>query len=80
MKTSILSDKSFDFAIRIVALYKYLNEEKKEYILSKQLLRTGTAIGALISTGKYAEDKLDFIHKYGVAQKECSETEYWIKL
>ncbi|VBB44593.1 conserved hypothetical protein [uncultured Paludibacter sp.] len=80
MKTSVLSDKSFDFAIKVVKVCKYLNEEKKENILSKQLLRSGTAIGALISEGRYAESKLDFIHKYGIAQKECCETEYWIKL
>lgn len=80
MKTSVLNDKSFVFAIRIVNLYKYLFESKNEKVLSKQLLRSGTAIGALISEGKYAESKLDFIHKYGIAQKECSETEYWIKL
>ncbi len=75
MGNSILYDKSLDFGIRIVRLYKYLSENKKEKILSKQLLRSGTAIGALVSEGKYAESKLDFIHKYAIAQKECSETE-----
>ena len=80
MKESILTEKSFDFAIRIINLYKYLSENKKEFVLSKQLLRSGTAIGALQSEGCYAESKPDFIHKYGIAQKECNETIYWLKL
>jgi len=80
MKESILAEKSFDFSIRIVNFYKYLTDTKKEYVLSKQLLRSGTAIGALQSEGSYAESKVDFIHKYGIAQKECNETIYWLKL
>jgi len=80
MKESILTDKSFNFAIRIVNLYKYLSETKKETVLSKQLLRSGTAIGALQSEGSSAESKADFIHKYGIAQKECNETIYWLRL
>lgn len=80
MKTSVLYDKSLNFAIRIVNLYQYLVDVKEEKIMSKQLLRSGTAIGALISEGKYAESKLDFVHKYEIAQKECSETDYWITL
>ena len=80
MKESILTEKSFNFAIRIVNLYKYLIENKKEYVLSKQLLRSGTAIGALQSEGRFAESKVDFIHKYGIAQKECNESIYWLKL
>jgi four helix bundle protein len=80
MKESILAEKSFDFAIRIINLYKYLSENKKEFVLSKQLLRSGTAIGALQSEGHFAESKADFIHKYGIAQKECNETIYWLKL
>lgn len=55
-------------------------ENKKEYVLSKQLLRSGTAIGALQSEGSFAESKADFIHKYGIAQKECNESMYWLKL
>ena len=77
---SILTEKSFNFAIRIVNLYKYLSEKKKEYVLSKQLLRSGTAIGALQSEGCFAESKVDFIHKFGIAQKECNESIYWLKL
>jgi len=80
MKESILTDKSFNFAIRIVKLYKYLSDNKNEYVLSKQLLRSGTAIGALLSEGNFAESKADFIHKYGIAQKECNESVYWLKL
>jgi len=64
MKESILNEKSMNFAIRIVNLYKYLSENKKEYVLSNQLLRSGTAIGALLSEGTFAESKADFIHKY----------------
>ena len=80
MKESILAEKSFDFAIRIINLYKYLTENKKEFVMSKELLRSGTAIGALQSEGSYAKSKADFIHKYGIAQKECNETIYWLKL
>ena len=80
MKESILTEKSFNFAIRIVNSYKYLSDNKKEYVLSKQLLRSGTAIGALLSEGCFAESKVDFIHKYGIAQKECNESIYWLKL
>ena len=80
MKESILTEKSFNFAIRVVNLYKYLLENKKEYVLSKQLLRSGTAIGALQSEGSFAESKVDFIHKFGIAQKECNESIYWLKL
>ena len=80
MKESILSEKSFNFAIRIINLYKYWVETKKEFVLSKQLLRSGTAIGALQSEACFAESKADFIHKYGIVQKECNESIYWLKL
>ena len=80
MKESILSEKSFNFAVRIVKVYRYLCTQKNEYVLSKQLERSGTAIGALLSEGVFAESKVDFVHKYGIAQKECNETIYWIKL
>jgi len=75
-----LQDKSFSFAVRIIKLYKYLTETKKEFILSKQLLRSGTAPGALIREAQNAESKLDFIHKLAIAQKECDETIYWLEL
>ena len=80
MAESILSEKSFNFAIRIVNFYNYLRFEKNENVLSMQLLRSGTAIGALVSEGCFAESKVDFIHKYGIAQKECNESIYWLKL
>jgi four helix bundle protein len=70
-KENMLLVKSFSFAIRIVKLYQYLVAEKKEYVLSKQLLRSGTAVGALIREAQNAESKADFIHKLGIAQKEC---------
>jgi four helix bundle protein len=76
----IIKDKSFRFAVRNVNLYKYLTETKKEFVLSKQLLRSGTAIGALQREAIHAESKADFIHKYAIAQKECYETQYWLEL
>jgi four helix bundle protein len=80
MKENIIKEKSFGFALRIVKLYKYLCHEKKEFVLSKQLLRSGTAIGALVRESEYAESKADFIHKMAIAQKEANESEYWIEL
>ncbi len=71
-----MKEKSTRFAIRIINLYKYLRDCKKETILSKQLLRSGTSIGANIREAVYAESHLDFIHKYSISLKECSETEY----
>ena len=79
-RKSIIKDKSFAFAVRIVRLYKHLCENKKEYVLSKQLLRSGTAVGALVREAQNAESKADFIHKLGIAQKECDETIYWFQL
>ena len=80
MKENLLKEKSTKFAIRIINLYKYLRDCKKETILSKQILRSGTSIGANIREAIYAESHLDFIHKYSISQKECSETEYWLYL
>lgn len=80
MKGSLLRKKSYAFAIRVVRMYKYLTENVKEYVLSKQLLRSGTAIGALISEAEYAESRADFIHKYKISLKETNETKYWITL
>ncbi|HTB31330.1 MAG TPA: four helix bundle protein [Bacteroidia bacterium] len=77
---SPLKVKSFQFAVRITRLYKYLTETKKEYVLSKQLLRSGTAVGALVREAQNAESKLDFVHKMGMAQKECDESLYWLEL
>ena len=72
--------KSKRFAVRIVNLYKYLNEEQKEYILSKQLLRCGTSIGANLAEAECAISRKDFLAKVYIALKECSETKYWIEL
>jgi len=80
MNPNVLKEKSFAFAIRIVNLYKYLSDNKKEFILSKQVLRSGTAIGALYCEAEHAESKQDFIHKLSIAQKECNETIYWLDL
>ncbi len=77
---NIVKEKSLDFAIRIVNLYKYLTDSKKEFIMSKQLLRSGTAIGALVGESEHAESKADFIHKLSVALKEANETDYWLEL
>lgn len=80
MNSNVIQDKSLAFAIRIVNIYKYLTNEKKEYVLSKQILRSGTAIGALVREAQQAESKADFIHKLSIALKEANETEYWILL
>jgi four helix bundle protein len=72
--------KSFEFAVRIVKLYKYLVKEHKEYVLSKQLLRSGTSIGANINEAQAAQSKADFIAKMSIASKESRETQYWINL
>ena len=80
MKDNVIRTKSFAFALRIVKLYQFLQFEKKEFILSKQLLRCGTAIGAMVREAEQAESKSDFIHKLAIAQKEANETEYWIEL
>ena len=75
-----VQNKSFQFAVRIVKLCKYLREEKKEYILTKQLLRSGTSIGANIVEAQQAQSKSDFVHKLSIALKEAAETTYWLKL
>lgn len=80
MKPNLIKQKSFDFAIEIVKLSKHLAENKKEYIVSKQLLRSGTAIGALVRESEHAESKADFIHKLSISLKEANETEYWLLL
>ena len=76
---NIVKDKSFDFALRIIELYKVL-KENKEYILSKQLLRSGTSIGANVSESEAAQTKKDFIAKVSISSKEARETLYWLQL
>ena len=80
IKGSIIRQKTFDFAIRIVKLYKYITTEKKEYVLSKQLLRSGTSIGANVNEALYGQSKKDFISKLHISLKEASETQYWLEL
>jgi len=79
MKKNVLIDRSFAFAVRIVKLYQHLLD-KKEFVLSKQMLRSGTSIGANIREAQNAESKNDFIHKLAISQKECEETMYWLEL
>jgi four helix bundle protein len=79
-RDSITLAKSKDFAIRIVRLYQYLCEEKREYVLSKQLLRSGTSIGANLSESIYGISYKDFLSKVYISLKECAETKYWIEL
>ncbi len=80
MKESIVNEKSYKFALRIIKLYKYLIDVKKEYVLSKQLLRSGTSIGANIEEAYYAQTKKDFISKMSISLKEAAETKYWLRL
>lgn len=77
---SIIEQKSFQFAIRIVKLCKHLRSSKKEYTLSKQLLRSGTSIGANVAEAQQAQSKADFVSKLSISLKETTETKYWIKL
>jgi len=75
-----VESKSFRFAVRIVKLCKYLNTDKKEYVLSKQLLRAGTSVGANIAEAEQAQSRADFISKMNIALKEAVETNYWLRL
>lgn len=75
-----LGEKTLDFAVKIVRLGQLLNSEKKEYIISKQVVRSGTNPGAMVREARNAESAMDFIHKLGIAQKEAGETEYWLQI
>jgi four helix bundle protein len=79
-KQNPLKSKSYSFALRIVNLYKYLSTSKEEYILSKQVLRSGTAIGALVSEAEFGQSKADFTSKMSIALKEANESIYWLSL
>ena len=79
-RKSIVEEKSYKFALRIIKLNSYLLNEKREFILGKQILRCGTSVGANVREAGQAESKQDFIHKLNIALKETSETEYWINL
>ena len=80
MRESILANKTVDFAVRIVRFYQYLCKEKKEYVLSKQILKSGTSIGANVRKSRNAQSKADFINKLNVALKEADETQYWLEI
>jgi len=80
MKDNIIKTKSFLFSIRIVRLYQYLCDNRKEFVLSKQLLRCGTSVGALVRESEQAESRADFKHKLSIAQKEINEAIYWLEL
>ena len=80
MGKSILKEKSYVFAIRVVKLSQFLREERKEFVLSKQILRSGTAIGALVREAEFGQSKADFRSKMSIALKEANETDYWLNL
>ena len=80
MKENIVKNKSFEFATKIVKLYQFLCDQKREFVLSKQLLKSGTSVGSMIREAEHAETKNDFKHKMGIAQKEINETIYWLEL
>ena len=80
MKNNVIKDKSYAFALRMIKAYKFLKIEHQEFVLSKQMLRSGTAIGALVREAEYAQSTSDFIHKMSITLKEANETEYWILL
>jgi len=79
-ENNIVKEKSYAFALRMIKAYKFLSEDKREFVLSKQMLRSGTAIGALIREAEHAQSRADFIHKMNISLKEANETEYWIML
>ena len=79
-KKNVVADKSYSFALRIIKLYKHLVAEHKEYVLSKQILRSGTSIGALVKEAEQAQSKADFLNKINISLKEANETEYWLML
>ncbi|MBW5290426.1 MAG: hypothetical protein Rsou_0831 [Candidatus Ruthia sp. Asou_11_S2] len=79
MRENIVKNKSFIFAVRVVKIYQFLTN-KKEYVLSKQLLRSGTSVGVMVKEAEHAKSKADFKHKMAIAQKEINETIYWIEL
>lgn len=80
MRENVVKNKSLEFAIRVVRLNQVLSPEKKEFVMSKQVLRSGTSVGAMVREAEHAESKSDFIHKLAIAQKEINETLYWLEL
>jgi four helix bundle protein len=80
MENNVVAQKSYAFAVRIVRLNRYLVSEHNEFVLSRQVMRSGTAIGALVREARFAQSRKDFIHKLSIALKEANETDYWIDL
>lgn len=80
LRDNLLADLTENFALRIIEMYRYLQKEKKEYVMSLQVYQSGTSIGANVSESKNAQSKADFINKLNIALKEASETEYWLRL
>ena len=80
MRESVAKNKSFAFAVRVVKLYTHLCETKKEFVMSKQCLRSGTAVGAMVRESEYAQSTADFIHKWTIGIKEANESLYWLEL
>ena len=80
MRKNVIKEKTFQFAILIVRICRKLQKEHKEYVISRQLLKSGTAPGALVREADYAESKRDFIHKMSIALKEASESDYWLHI
>lgn len=79
-KENIILEKTFQYALLIIDLYKFLVDERKEFVMSKQLLKAGTSIGANAEEAQDAESKADFIHKFSISNKECRESNYWLRL
>ena len=79
-KSSVLRDKSYAFAVRIVRLAQFLQRERKEFVLSKQILKSGTSIAALVREAEYAQSNADFISKFTISLKEANETDFWLSL
>ena len=80
MKENVIKTKSFDFSVKIVKLYKSISSDQKKFVISRQLLRSGTSIGAMVRESEQAESRADFIHKLSIALKEANETDYWLDL
>ena len=80
MKENVVRDKSYFFALRMVKVYKYLTQEQREFVLSKQALRSGTSVGALVREAEHAQSDADFVNKMNIALKEANESIYWIEL
>ncbi len=80
MDRNALNSKTLEFAVRMVRFYRFLTDEKKEFVISKQILRSGTSIGANVRESKNAQSPMDFIHKLNIALKEADETQYWLEV